>query len=345
MTPAYLQQIGLVGAVKVSDQATINQQMKLALDKIAFLPFGKLIDEWRWKVFAGEVKPENYNAAWWAAARAVPGHRRAGRAHRGGFRSGREISHSRQYAVHALLPVVHPAVPVPQGAVRGGRVSRDRCMNARCTATRRPASDFRRNAGAGASQPWQDTLEKLTGTRADGRLGDHRVLRAVDGLAGRTEQGPKPAAGKSHDNCFTTTSAATDAARDHSFHHPRDDPRRSKYLSRFVCRPHDRVGYPGGSGLDGCAPRAGRRAHSRKQYRADRRFGRFIDCSRRDLHGAGVGDPGLLGRFQIFVGARDRRPRRRARRVVLGAAAPLADRRSATRVSRRQGCGRSAQSR
>ena len=40
--------------------------MKMALDKIAFLPFGKLIDEWRWKVFSGEVTPENYNAAWWA---------------------------------------------------------------------------------------------------------------------------------------------------------------------------------------------------------------------------------------------------------------------------------------
>ena len=33
----------------------------MALDKIAFLPFGKLIDEWRWKVFTGEIKPENYN--------------------------------------------------------------------------------------------------------------------------------------------------------------------------------------------------------------------------------------------------------------------------------------------
>src|SRR5690606_13038430 len=66
MTPAYLHQIGLTGPVASSDEAVINQQMKMALDKIAFLPFGKLIDEWRWKVFAGEVTPENFNAAWWA---------------------------------------------------------------------------------------------------------------------------------------------------------------------------------------------------------------------------------------------------------------------------------------
>jgi peptidyl-dipeptidase A len=35
------------------------------LDKIAFLPFGLLVDQWRWKVFSGEVKPSTYNRAWW----------------------------------------------------------------------------------------------------------------------------------------------------------------------------------------------------------------------------------------------------------------------------------------
>ena len=53
VTPAYLRKIGLVGDVKPSEEAVINQQMKMALDKIAFLPFGKLIDQWRWGVFAG----------------------------------------------------------------------------------------------------------------------------------------------------------------------------------------------------------------------------------------------------------------------------------------------------
>ncbi len=66
MTPAYLAKIGLVPESKPSKEAVINQQMKMALEKIAFLPFGKMIDEWRWQVFSGQVKPENYNAAWWA---------------------------------------------------------------------------------------------------------------------------------------------------------------------------------------------------------------------------------------------------------------------------------------
>ncbi len=65
MTPAYLQSVGLAGKSTTSDQAVINQQLKMALDKVAFLPFGLLVDKWRWQVFSGEVGPEDYNQAWW----------------------------------------------------------------------------------------------------------------------------------------------------------------------------------------------------------------------------------------------------------------------------------------
>ena len=66
MTPSYLKKKGLIDEVVESPEATLNKQMKLALEKIAFLPFGKMIDEWRWKVFSGEIKPEDYNKGWWA---------------------------------------------------------------------------------------------------------------------------------------------------------------------------------------------------------------------------------------------------------------------------------------
>ncbi len=65
MTPSYLKEKGLIDEVVVSEEATLNKQMKLALEKIAFLPFGKMIDEWRWKVFSGEIAPEDYNQGWW----------------------------------------------------------------------------------------------------------------------------------------------------------------------------------------------------------------------------------------------------------------------------------------
>ena len=65
MTPGYLKEKGLINEVVESPEATLNKQMKLALEKIAFLPFGKMIDEWRWKVFSGEIAPEDYNKGWW----------------------------------------------------------------------------------------------------------------------------------------------------------------------------------------------------------------------------------------------------------------------------------------
>ena len=64
VTPPYLKQLGLID--KTPDpQADIGFLLNRALDKVAFLPFGYLVDQWRWKVFSGEVKPDSYNKAWW----------------------------------------------------------------------------------------------------------------------------------------------------------------------------------------------------------------------------------------------------------------------------------------
>jgi peptidyl-dipeptidase A len=64
-TPGYLKQLGLLDAVPDNPKAEINHLMKTALSKVAFLPFGKLIDQWRWDVFSGKTTAANYNAAWW----------------------------------------------------------------------------------------------------------------------------------------------------------------------------------------------------------------------------------------------------------------------------------------
>ena len=64
VTPAYLKQLGFID--KVPDpSADMGFLLNRALDKVAFLPFGYLVDQWRWKVFSGEVKPDGYNKAWW----------------------------------------------------------------------------------------------------------------------------------------------------------------------------------------------------------------------------------------------------------------------------------------
>ncbi|MBY6185812.1 M2 family metallopeptidase [Marinobacter hydrocarbonoclasticus] len=64
ITPNYLKEIGLIEEVP-SAESDIGLLLRQALDKVAFLPFGLMIDQWRWKVFSGEITPENYNAAWW----------------------------------------------------------------------------------------------------------------------------------------------------------------------------------------------------------------------------------------------------------------------------------------
>ena len=64
ITPKYLQQVGLLDRIPPASGDTLLL-LQQALDKVAFLPFGLLVDQWRWKVFSGEVKPANYNKAWW----------------------------------------------------------------------------------------------------------------------------------------------------------------------------------------------------------------------------------------------------------------------------------------
>jgi peptidyl-dipeptidase A len=64
ITPEYLEQIGLLGELP-GPESDLGLLMQRALDKVAFLPFGVVVDKWRWQVFAGDVTPEEYNAAWW----------------------------------------------------------------------------------------------------------------------------------------------------------------------------------------------------------------------------------------------------------------------------------------
>lgn len=65
VTPEYLVKIGLLDRAPGNDKAELNVLMRRALDKVAFLPFGLLIDKWRWDVFSGKTKSTQYNQAWW----------------------------------------------------------------------------------------------------------------------------------------------------------------------------------------------------------------------------------------------------------------------------------------
>jgi len=64
ITPEYLKKLNFID--KTPDASKdIGLLLQKSLEKVAFLPFGLMIDQWRWKVFSGEVKPDQYNKAWW----------------------------------------------------------------------------------------------------------------------------------------------------------------------------------------------------------------------------------------------------------------------------------------
>ena len=64
-SPPFIEGAALEVALLVPTGSEMNVLMKYALEKVAFLPYGYLIDIWRWKVFDGTITPENYNKKYW----------------------------------------------------------------------------------------------------------------------------------------------------------------------------------------------------------------------------------------------------------------------------------------
>ena len=65
MTPKHFAAIGVIDENYMTYKQDINFLMGIALKKIAFLPFGYLMDKWRWDVFRGLIDNSNYNQKWW----------------------------------------------------------------------------------------------------------------------------------------------------------------------------------------------------------------------------------------------------------------------------------------
>jgi peptidyl-dipeptidase A len=164
VTPAYLARIGLIHAVKPSHEALINQQMKMALEKVAFLPFGRLIDEWRWKVFAGEITPENYNSAWWELRRRYQGVAPPVPRSEADFDPGAKyhIPSNTPYMRYFLSFILQFQFHKALCAAAGHQGPLYECSN---YGSREAGRRFAEMLSLGASEPWQDALEKLTGSR------------------------------------------------------------------------------------------------------------------------------------------------------------------------------------
>lgn len=164
ITPGYLNAIGLIENTETSEQAVINQQMKLALGKIAFLPFGKLMDQWRWKVFSGEIKPEDYNKAWWELRTQYQGISAPVERTEQDFDAGAKyhiaanVPYTRYFIAHILQFQFHKALCEAAGFK--GPLHECSIYN-----SKEAGAKLQAMLAAGASKPWQDVLEEAIGTR------------------------------------------------------------------------------------------------------------------------------------------------------------------------------------
>ena len=143
--------------------------MRTALDKVAFLPFGLLVDQWRWKVFSGEVTPDGYNAAWWELRRKYQGVAAPVAAQRGGLRSGREVPRAGQHARTRAISSRTSCSSSSTARCAARRATRARSTGARSTATRQVGAKLAADAGDGPEPAVARRARGADRRAADGR--------------------------------------------------------------------------------------------------------------------------------------------------------------------------------
>jgi peptidyl-dipeptidase A len=163
ITPDYLKQVGLITQVP-DPSKDLGILMNRALDKVAFLPFGLLIDKWRWQVFSGETSPADYNKAWWDLRTRYQGIMPPV------ARSEKDFDPGAKYHVPANTPYMRYFL----ADILQFQLHRGLCQAAGYKGPLHRCSIYgNKEAGArlakmlemGASRPWPDALEVVTGQR------------------------------------------------------------------------------------------------------------------------------------------------------------------------------------
>jgi peptidyl-dipeptidase A len=167
VTPEYLKSIGLLGAFSGGEHARINQQVKMALEKVAFLPFGLLIDKWRWEVFSGKVSPDDYNAAWWALKARYQGVAPPQPRTESDFDPGAKfhVAASTPYVRYFLARIYQFQFHRALCQAAGYRGPIDQCS---IHDSKEAGAKLMAMLALGASRPWPDALEAIgAGRKAD----------------------------------------------------------------------------------------------------------------------------------------------------------------------------------
>ena len=161
VTPPYLKQLGLIETVP-EPSADIGFLLNRALDKVAFLPFGYLVDQWRWRVFSGEVGPNDYNKAWWELREKYQGVAAPV------ARSEQDFDPGAKYHVPANTPYARYFL----AAILQFQFHRALCREAgfngplyQCSiyGNKRAGEKLKAMLERGSSQPWPEALKAMTG--------------------------------------------------------------------------------------------------------------------------------------------------------------------------------------
>jgi peptidyl-dipeptidase A len=163
VTPEYLVRIGLLD--KAPDASRdIGLLMARALEKVAFLPFGLLIDQWRWQVFSGQVPQADYNKAWWALRLKYQGVAPASPRGEEFFDPGAKYhvpdntSYTRYFLAHILQFQFHREL----SKIAGCTTPLHRCS---IYESKDAGQRLNNVLQLGMSRPWPDALEAMTGSR------------------------------------------------------------------------------------------------------------------------------------------------------------------------------------
>ena len=165
VTPEYLVQIDLLDESAVPDEsADLSLLMDLALDKIAFLPFAVMMDQWRWRVFRGEITPEDYNTAWWELRNQYQGVYPPVERPANAFDPGAKyhIANNVPYLRYFLSYILQFQFQQAACEMAGWEGPLHRCT---VYGNEEVGARFNEMMEMGASQPWPDALEAFTGTR------------------------------------------------------------------------------------------------------------------------------------------------------------------------------------
>ncbi len=165
ITPQYLVQIGLLDAANVpAPDKDIGLLLKQAMDKVAFLPFGLLVDKWRWGVFSGQITPANYNKAWTDLRRQYQGIVPPVERTEANFDPGAKyhIPGNTPYTRYFLARLLQFQFYEAACKQAGWKGPLHRCS---FYGNKDVGKRFNAMLEMGASKPWPDALQAFTGSR------------------------------------------------------------------------------------------------------------------------------------------------------------------------------------